>query len=70
MDGSLTKDDEVGNRTKSQVAKLISQGRIKFTNPGETPATKDLFDSQGRPYTGVVKWVDGQMHIERVKIAD
>jgi hypothetical protein len=69
QDGSLTKSAEVGARVQASLKKLIAAGRIKYTEPNQPVTKKDLFDSQGRPYAGVVRWQDGRMTIERVKIA-
>ncbi|MHB2019012.1 MAG: gluzincin family metallopeptidase [Candidatus Xenobia bacterium] len=69
-DGSLEKDAEVTLRTQASVKKLIDAGRIKYTAPGQKITNQDLFDKNGQPYFGVVRWNNGQMTIERVKIAD
>lgn len=68
-DGGLSKDAEVGIRTRKNVARLIKEGRIRYNDPGYTMKPEDYFDANGRPYTGVVRWVNGEMTIERVKIA-
>jgi len=68
-DGSLAKDAEVTSRVRKNLERLIASGRILYTEPGKPVTTRDLFDAKGRPYTGVVRWTDGQMSIERVKIA-
>lgn len=68
-DSPLAKDAEASERVKTSLQKLIAQGRILYTEPNQTVKTKDLFDNKGRPYVGVVRWTDGQMSIERVKIA-
>ena len=70
QDGALTKGAEVGARVQDSLKKLIAAGRIKYTEPNQAITHKDLFDNQGRPYAGVVRWQDGHMVIERVKIAD
>jgi hypothetical protein len=68
-DSPLSKDAEASQRVKTSVQNLIAQGRILYTEPNQSVKTKDLFDKQGRPYVGVVRWTDGHMSIERVKIA-
>lgn len=50
---------------KDNMKKLIADGRILYTEPNQKIETKDLFDKNGQPYMGVVRWVDGQMTIER-----
>lgn len=69
QDGSLTKSGEVGARVQDSLKKLIAAGRIKYTEPNQALKQQDLFDSKGQPYVGVVRWQDGRMTIERVKIA-
>lgn len=65
----LGKDTEAARRTQTDLKRLIANGRIKMTNPGQKIETKDLFDAQGRAYIGVAKWDDqGQMFIERVDV--
>jgi len=70
VDGSnpLVKDADSQNRLKGNLKRLIAQGRILYTEPHQKLETKDYFDQNGQPYTGVVRWVDGQMTIERVPI--
>ena len=70
VDGSfpLGQDADSQNRLKANMKRLIAQGRILYTEPHQNLTTKDYFDSEGLPYTGVVRWVDGQMTIERVPI--
>lgn len=50
---------------KANMQRLIKSGRVLYTEPNQKIEKKDLFDSQGRPYIGVVRWVDGEMTIER-----
>lgn len=69
-DGSLTKSAEVGARVQDNLKRLIKAGRIKYTSPDQNVKKGDLLDSQGRPYMGIVRWLDGHMRIERVKIFD
>lgn len=64
----LGKDVETARRTQADLKGLVANGRIKMTNPGQKVETKDLFDSEGRPYIGVVTWDNGQMNIERVQV--
>ncbi len=64
----LVKDVETQNRLKSDMKRLIAQGRILYTRPGQELEPDDYFDQSGRPYAGVVRWVDGQMWIEKVLI--
>lgn len=53
---------------RDDLARLISAGEIKMTDPNQLVTQKDLFKANGKPYTGVVRWQDGQMTIERVHI--
>ncbi|MCR4784986.1 MAG: hypothetical protein K6A35_10845 [bacterium] len=55
---------EVGD-LKTNMKKLIDAGRILYTEPNQVVTKKDLFDKDGLPYVGVVRWVDGNMTIER-----
>ncbi len=64
----LAKDVETGRRTQADLKRLIGAGRILMTTPGQKVETKDLFDSEGRPYVGMVTWDNGRMNIERVPI--
>lgn len=70
QDGALAKGAEMGARVQDSLKNLIAAGRIKYTEPNQKVEHKDLFDGQGRPYAGVVRWHDGRMTIERVTIAD
>jgi len=65
---SLDGDGEAEAKLQDDLARLIKNGEIKWTEPNQVVTTKDLFDDHGHPYTGVVRWTDGQMSIERVKI--
>ncbi|MBT9587974.1 hypothetical protein IV102_31855 [bacterium] len=53
---------------KDRLAVLVAAGEIKYTEPGQKLTQQDLIKSNGAPYTGVVRWFDGEMTIERVKI--
>lgn len=66
---SLTDDSQESDRLSNQMARLITAGEIKMTEPNQVVTSKDLFKADGHPYKGVVRWLDGQMTIERVKIA-
>ncbi|NDD27639.1 MAG: hypothetical protein EB084_05160 [Proteobacteria bacterium] len=66
---ALVRSGEAEQKLESDVKRLIAQGRILYTTPDQIVRPRDLFDGQGRPYVGVVRWLDGQMTIERVKIA-
>jgi len=61
---------EDSDKFKSNMKRLIADGRILYTEPNQKVETKDLFDKNGVPYMGVVRWVDGQMVIERNTIID
>ena len=50
---------------KHDMKRLIDAGRILYTEPNQTLQTKDLFDKDGVPYAGVVRWIDGNMVIEK-----
>ncbi|HEY4000044.1 MAG TPA: hypothetical protein VGO93_14310 [Candidatus Xenobia bacterium] len=69
-DGSLSKDDDVKQQVQSNVARLIADNRIKWTEPGQQLKQADYFDNKGRPYLGVVTWQDGKMAIQHTDIAD
>lgn len=70
-DGSLMKDAEVGNRVKDNLAQYIAEGRIRYNDPSyQMKIPQDLFDAKGRPYIGFVRWDNGQMVIERAKVAN
>lgn len=53
---------------RAHMLDLIQAGRILYTAPGQVISPKDLLDPQGEPYSGVVRWLDGKMSIERVQI--
>ncbi|MFN8610114.1 MAG: hypothetical protein U0931_21405 [Vulcanimicrobiota bacterium] len=65
----LTADRAAAQELKDRLKQLIKNGDILYTEPNSNPATSGLFKSDGHPYAGVVRWVDGQMSIERVLIA-
>ncbi|MBQ7501764.1 hypothetical protein IJT93_03475 [bacterium] len=58
-------DSPEAKSTQAHVKKLIEAGRILYTEPNQVVSSKDLFDKNGVPYDGVVRWVDGSMTIER-----
>ncbi len=66
---NLVGDGAQADQLSQQMARLIKAGEIKMTEPNQVVTSKDLFKKNGEPYRGVVRWVDGQMTIERVKIA-
>jgi hypothetical protein len=66
---TLSEEGTQAAQLRNDLARLIAAGDIKMTEPNQVVTTKDLFKADGKPYTGVVRWVDGQMSIERVKIA-
>jgi hypothetical protein len=62
---ALFKND-IASETEAEISRLIEAGQIRYTSPWEKlEFPRDYFDSEGRAYTGIVRWVDGQMHIER-----
>lgn len=65
---SIFQETETSDRVRDNIKNLIAEGRILYTDPGKPVTEKDLFDAKGQPYTGVVRWKDGEMVIERVKI--
>lgn len=67
-DGSLAKDAEVSQRTRATLKTLIDAGRIRYADPAQRLQPSDYFDKNGNPYVGVVRWNNGEMTIERVKI--
>lgn len=69
LDGSLTMSSETGERLRDSMKSLIAAGRIKYTEPGQKVSEKDKFDASGRPYVGIVRWLDGQMTIQPTRIA-
>jgi hypothetical protein len=70
-DGALAKDADTANRTRDAVGRLIQQGRILVTSPGQKLTTQDYFDKNGEPYVGkLVVNNDGTRTIERIPIVD
>lgn len=65
---SLLQENESSDRVRNNLKNLIAEGKILYTDPGKPVREKDLFDAKGQPYTGVVRWDNGEMVIERVKI--
>ncbi len=58
-------DGQAAADLKHNMKRLIAAGRILYTEPNQKIEHKDMFDKDGRPYMGVVRWVDGNMVIER-----
>jgi hypothetical protein len=58
----LAADDSA---VRADMKHLIDAGRILYTEPHQRLSTKDLFDKNGQPYIGVLRWRDGQPVIER-----
>ncbi|MFN8609259.1 MAG: hypothetical protein U0931_17105 [Vulcanimicrobiota bacterium] len=50
---------------RADMKHLIDAGRILYTEPHQRLSNKDLFDKNGQPYIGVLRWKDGQPVIER-----
>ncbi|MBM3465033.1 MAG: hypothetical protein FJX76_23280 [Armatimonadetes bacterium] len=67
-DGSLAKDAEAASRTRKALANHIKAGRVRYNDPSYQMKKDDYFDKNGNPYIGAVRWENGQMVIERVKI--
>lgn len=68
VDGSLAMSADAGSRLQDTMKSHIAAGRIKYTEPGQRVTDKDMFDASGRPYIGIVSWLDGQMTIAPVRI--
>ncbi|MEW6279292.1 MAG: hypothetical protein AB1758_11755 [Candidatus Eremiobacterota bacterium] len=67
---ALLKSAEVRERTENALERYIAEGRIRYNDPNyQMKLPQDGFDPQGRPYIGAVVWENGQMRIERLKIA-
>ena len=54
-------------RLKASLARLIRAGEIKYSEPHEAVCR---FKPDGSPYTGVARWHDGRLTLERVTITD
>ena len=52
-------------QVRDDIKSLIDSGRILYTEPHQNPTGKALFDKNGDPYIGVLRWRDGQPVIER-----
>ena len=57
-----------GDKLAKDMKRLIKNGSILYTEPNQVVEKKDLFDKNGNPYIGVVRWTDGKMVIERNKM--
>lgn len=57
-----------GDKLAKDMKRLIQNGSILYTEPNQVVEKKDLFDKNGNPYIGVVRWTDGKMVIERNKM--
>lgn len=67
---SFAGDVAVTGKLANDLARLAKQGKILFTTPDQKLSEKDLINPQTHePYTGVVKWVDGQATLHRLKMA-
>jgi len=66
---SFAGDISAEKRLQDQMQRLIANNDIKYTEPNQVVTTRDLFRPDGRPYTGVVRWLEGKMTIEKVRIA-
>ena len=56
------------DKLAKDMKRLIQNGSILYTEPNQVVEKKDLFDKNGNPYVGVVRWTDGKMVIERNKM--
>lgn len=61
-------DGAAADKLSTTMNRLIKQGDIKYTEPNQVVTQKDLYKADGHPYDGIVRWVDGQMTIEKVGI--
>ncbi len=55
-------------RLQRDVERQFRLGRILMTEPNQVVRPQDLFDAHGHPFFGVVRWVDGQMQLERIPV--
>lgn len=62
-------DAEEQKKVRENIERLIKEGQVLYTEPNQVVRPKDLFKKDGHPYMGVARWMDGEMTIERVKIA-
>lgn len=67
---TMESNNAASSDLKTNMRRLISSGRILYTEPNQKVEQKDLFDKDGVPYMGVVRWVDGEMTIERNHMID
>lgn len=63
--GEMSALDNSRSELREDLKRLIDQGAILYTEPNQVVEKKDLFDKNGNPYIGVVRWTDGKMVIER-----
>lgn len=65
----LTDDESKAAQIQKDIARLHRNGDILMTLPNEVVPASRLFKPNGEPYVGVVRWIDGQMTLERVSIS-
>jgi hypothetical protein len=64
------KDAEIAQRALKSLERHIAAGRIRYNDPNyRMKLPDDAFDPHGQPYVGYVVWENGQMKLERSKIA-
>lgn len=66
--GEFEMEDSKGVELQQNLKRLIQDGRILYTEPNQKVEHKDLFDKNGQPYAGVVRWTEGKMVIEHTTI--
>ncbi|MGM9997904.1 MAG: hypothetical protein ACI38Q_00650 [Candidatus Bruticola sp.] len=66
--GAIGIMSDPGDKLAKDMKRLINSGAILYTEPNQVVEKKDLFDKNGNPYMGVVRWTDGKMVIERNKM--
>lgn len=62
---------EAQSRTLANMRMLVRNGHVRYNPPGyQMKVPEDYFDRSGHAYIGITVWKNGQMYIERLKVAD
>lgn len=67
-DHGLKQSELERERLEGHIERAWRRGDILMTEPNQAVTRADLFKPDGEPYQGVVRWVEGQMVLERVPI--
>ena len=68
-DTGIFQSDALQSETERDLSRLIGAGKIRWSEPGQSPANLPEHNARGEHYEGAVSWTDGQMRIEKLHVS-